>query len=66
MDLPNACGTASPRHWREPLHPPPTLGQSSSVISYALPLGGGGDVRTTEVTELTLPVVGVPDYTPAA
>ncbi len=26
----------------------------------------GGDVRTTEVTELTLPVVGVPDYTPAA
>lgn len=26
----------------------------------------GGQVRTTEVTELTLPIVGVPDYTPAA
>jgi hypothetical protein len=26
----------------------------------------GGTVRTTERTELTLPVVGVPDYTPAA
>lgn len=26
----------------------------------------GGEVRTTEMTELTLPVVGVPDYTPAA
>jgi hypothetical protein len=26
----------------------------------------GGDVRTTEVTDLTLPVVGEPDYTPPA
>lgn len=26
----------------------------------------GGQVRTTELTELTLPIVGVPDYTPAA
>lgn len=26
----------------------------------------GGEVRTKELTELTLPVLGVPDYTPAA
>lgn len=26
----------------------------------------GGDVRTTEVTELTLPIIGTPDYDPPA